>query len=73
MSAKVPHKLEKVQKSVDNANNTEAAYEDSATIADTVISRIIVSTEPAELIQTAGDPLWTAHPRRRALLCLQFQ
>jgi hypothetical protein len=59
---KVPHKMEKVQKSVDNANNTDAAYEDSATIADTVISRIIVSTQPAELIQTAGDPLWTTIP-----------
>jgi hypothetical protein len=59
---KVPHKLEKVQKSVDNANNTDAAYEDSATIADTIISRIIVSTQPAELIQTRGDPLWTPIP-----------
>lgn len=61
-AAKVPHKLEKVQKYIDNANNTEAAYEDSATIADTVISRILVSTEPAELIQTTGDPLWTPIP-----------
>jgi hypothetical protein len=56
---KVPHKLEKVQKSVDNANNTDAAYEDSATIADTLISRIIVSIQIDVLIKTMFDSLWS--------------
>jgi hypothetical protein len=58
----VPHKLKKVENSVDIANETETSYEDSATVADTVISHIFVSTTPAELIQTMGAPQWTPMP-----------
>jgi hypothetical protein len=58
----IPNKLKKVQRSVDDAHNANAEYEDSAVIADTVISQIIVSTTPAELIQSAGDPVFTPIP-----------
>jgi hypothetical protein len=57
-AGKVPSKLEKVQKSVDDANSANAGYIDSTAAADTLISNIIVSTEPAELIQTNGNPVW---------------
>jgi len=58
-AVKVPSKLEKVQKSVDDANSANAGYIDSTAAADTLVSNIIVSTEPAELIQTNGSPVLT--------------
>jgi hypothetical protein len=57
----VPSELSQVQTSVDKANSGEAGYQDSAAAAqDRVVSNIIVSTTPAELIQTDGQPNWTA-------------
>jgi hypothetical protein len=61
-AGKVPSKLEKVQKSVDDANSANAGYIDSTTAADTLVSNIIVSTQPAELIQTNGNPVLTPIP-----------
>ena len=61
-AGKVPSKLEKVQKSVDDANSSNAGYIDSSAAADTLISNIVVSTEPAELIQTNGNPALTPIP-----------
>ena len=61
-AGKVPSKLEKVQKSVDDANSANAGYIDSTAAADTLVSSIIVSTEPAELIQTNGNPVLTPIP-----------
>jgi hypothetical protein len=51
--------LQKVQQSVDAADEANSEYEDSAAAVDTAVSNIIVSTEPAELIQSNGDPVFT--------------
>lgn len=52
-----PSKLQPVQTSVDAANSANAGYVDSSSAAqDNIISDIIVSTSPAELIQSAGQP-----------------
>ena len=61
-AGKVPSKLEKVQKSVDDANSANAGYIDSSAAADTLVSNIVVSTQPAELIQTNGSPVLTPIP-----------
>ena len=61
-AGKVPSKLEKVQKSVDDANSANAGYIDSSAAADTLVSNIVVSTQPAELIQTNGTPVLTPIP-----------
>jgi len=51
----VPSNLQQVQTSVDAANSANAGYVDSAEAAqDNVVSNIIVSTSPAELIQSNG-------------------
>ena len=56
----VPSELQQVQSAVDNANNSNPGYTDSAASAqDNVVSDIQVSTSPAELIQTNGQPSWT--------------
>ncbi len=56
----VPRSLSKVQASVDNANNSDPGYNsDSANPQPNVIPDVIVSTIPAELIQTNGDPSLT--------------
>lgn len=56
----VPSELQQVQTSVDNANSSNPGYTDSAAQAqDNVVSDIVVSTGPAELIQTSGQPAWT--------------
>jgi hypothetical protein len=57
----VPSELDQVKNAVDNANSSNAGYIDSATaVQDNKISDIIVSTSPAELIQTDGKPNFTA-------------
>jgi len=56
----VPSELQQVQSAVDNANSSSPGYTDSAAAAqDNVVSDIVVSTGPAELIQTNGQPAWT--------------
>jgi hypothetical protein len=51
----VPSNLQQVQNSVDAANSANAGYVDSAAAAqDQVVSNIVVSTSPAELIQSNG-------------------
>jgi hypothetical protein len=53
----IPSELQQVQTAVDNANNSQPGYTDSAAAAqDNVASDIVVSTGPAELIQTNGQP-----------------
>ncbi|HTI90329.1 MAG TPA: hypothetical protein VL727_07040 [Puia sp.] len=53
----VPSSLDKVKTAIDNANSADAGYVDSAAAQqDKVPSNIIVSTSPAELIQTDGKP-----------------
>jgi hypothetical protein len=56
----IPSELQQVQSAVDNANSSSPGYTDSAAVAqDNVVSDIVVSTGPAELIQTNGQPTWT--------------
>ena len=56
----IPSQLNQVQSAVDNANSGNAGYVDSAGAAqDRQVSNIIVSTSPAELIQTDGKPNFT--------------
>ncbi|HEV2483680.1 MAG TPA: hypothetical protein VGS79_28635 [Puia sp.] len=56
----IPSELNQVQSAVDNANSSSPGYQDSAAAAqDKELSNIIVSTSPAELIQTSGAPNWT--------------
>ncbi len=53
----VPGNLNQVQSSVDNANASNAGYTDSAAaVQQNNISEIVVSTTPAELIQSNGQP-----------------
>jgi hypothetical protein len=53
----IPSNLQQVQSAVDAANSSNAGYTDSAAAAqDNTVSDIIVSTSPAELIQTNGQP-----------------
>jgi hypothetical protein len=52
----IPSELQQVQTAVDNANSSSAGYTDSAAVAqDNVVSDIVVSTSPAELIQTTDS------------------
>jgi len=51
-----PQNLQQVKASVDEANSSNAGYVDSSAAAqDNVVSDIIVSTSPAELIQSDGQ------------------
>ncbi len=53
----IPSNLQKVASAVDNQNNADPGYSDSTAAAQSrTVSDIIVSTQPAELIQTHGDP-----------------
>lgn len=53
----IPSNLQQVQTAVDAANSSNAGYIDSAAAAqDKVVSNIIVSTSPAEMIQSDGQP-----------------
>ena len=57
----IPQNLQKVQNAVDNANSSNAGYDDSVSASNqNEISDIIVSTKPAELIQSNGQPSFTA-------------
>ena len=52
-----PSSLDKVKSAIDNASSQDAGYIDStAAQQDKVVSNIIVTTSPAELIQTDGKP-----------------
>jgi hypothetical protein len=56
-SGSIPNNLKKIQTAVDNTNNADPAY--TAKTSDdalNTIPEIIVSTTPAELIQTKGEP-----------------
>ncbi|MDR3713420.1 MAG: hypothetical protein P4L51_11425 [Puia sp.] len=56
----IPSNLQKVQQAVDDANSSNAGYVDSSSASqDNAISDIIVSTGPAELIQSDGPPAMT--------------
>jgi hypothetical protein len=53
----IPSNLQQVQRSVDAANSSNAGYVDSAAAQqDNTVSDIVVSTSPAELIQSDGQP-----------------
>jgi hypothetical protein len=54
----VPYNMEQVRDAVDDASFANAEYTDSSQWADTAVSDIIVSTGPAELIQSTGDPVF---------------
>jgi len=52
-----PRNLDKVETAINNAKNSNAGYVDSAEATkDNVVSDIVVSTTPAEMIQTDGQP-----------------
>jgi len=56
----VPSNLATVKNAVDAANSSNAGYMDSTTAQqDVQVSNIVVSTSPAELIQSNGQPNWT--------------
>lgn len=56
----IPQNLQKVQQAVDDANSSNAGYVDSsAANQDNAVSDVIVSTTPAELIQSDGPPTMT--------------
>ena len=59
----LPSELNQVQSAVDNANSSNAGYQDSAAaVQDKEVSNIIVSTSPAELIQTSGQANFASIP-----------
>ncbi|OIR05364.1 hypothetical protein GALL_124150 [mine drainage metagenome] len=52
----VPANLNKIQTAVDNANNNDPGFsKNDATTNTNAVTDIIVSTEPAELVQTNGE------------------
>jgi hypothetical protein len=52
--------LQKIQGSIDAANSSNAGYTDSAAaVQDNTVSNIVVSTSPAELIQSDGPPAYS--------------
>ncbi len=51
----VPTSLSKIQAAVDNANNADPGFTNNSSTGNAV-SDIIVSTQPAELIQVKGQP-----------------
>ncbi len=56
-----PANLKQIADAVNNANNSEPGYSaDSVSSGGNVISDIIVSTQPAELVQSKGDPVFTS-------------
>ena len=57
----VPQNLQKVQDAIDQANSSNAGYEDSTSASNqNEVSDIIISTKPAELIQSNGQPSFTS-------------
>jgi hypothetical protein len=56
---KIPKNLNKIQEDVDNANNSDPGFTtDSAAAQPSGPSNIIVRTDPAELVQTNGQPIF---------------
>jgi hypothetical protein len=56
----VPSNLQQVKSAVDASNSSNAGYIDSASATqDNQVSNIVVSTSPAELIQSSGQPTWS--------------
>ncbi|HVM87357.1 MAG TPA: hypothetical protein VMT76_04160 [Puia sp.] len=56
----IPANLQKIQNAVDEANSSNAGYVDSAAASkENEVSDILVSTKPAELIQSNGQPNFT--------------
>ncbi len=53
----VPPSFGQIETAVNNAN-TDPGYTDSASAQNNAISDIMVSTTPAELVQTNGQPSW---------------
>jgi hypothetical protein len=53
----VPPAFGQIESAVNNAN-TDPGYTDSASAQSDVISDIVVTTSPAELVQTNGQPSW---------------
>lgn len=59
-AANAPDNLSKIATAVDNQNNADAGYRDSADVAQTdMVLDVITTTQPAELIQTKGNPAFT--------------
>lgn len=60
-SANPPAKLDKIQKAIEEDEDSKAGYSDAddSEEADPGIADIIVSTESTELIQTKGEPQFT--------------
>jgi len=57
----VPPNLSKVQTAVDNANNADPGFTSSTDAGNAAtVSDIIVSTQPAELVQANGEPQLSA-------------
>ena len=57
----IPQNLQKIQNAVNDANSSNAGYIDSTSASQqNEISDIIVSTKPAELIQSNGPPSLTS-------------
>ena len=58
--ADVPSNVKRVEQSLDKINTNDPAYETTTSAKqDNVISDIIVSTVPAELVQSKGQPSFT--------------
>ena len=56
----IPQNLQKVQNAVDEANNSSPGFVDStAAVQQNEVSDILVSTKPAELVQSNGQPNFT--------------
>ena len=57
----IPSNLQAVQTAVDAANSSNAGYTDSSDAAqDNDVSNIVVTTSPAELIQSTGQPTFSS-------------
>lgn len=61
VASDIPDNLQKIASAVTAANNADPGYSDSAANAQAaIVQDIIVTTQPSELIQTKGDPHFTA-------------
>lgn len=59
-SRTAPGDLLKVQAAIDGADSAVGSHTDTAREGADIIADIIVSTKPAELIQSQGDPLYSS-------------
>ena len=56
----IPQNLQRIQSAVDEANSSNPGFTDSASaVSQSQVSDILVSTKPAELIQSNGQPNFT--------------